>query len=166
MPIPNMNLIDEVSKRAKESLLLYQGCAPAVLLGLRHHFDFLTDDLIRVSMALAGGCSASNGSCGAYCGGLLAIAAKYQPAFIDLSSGGLAKREESRKKRFEFRDAFLKEFGSTLCPDIQQLVFGKRFNMIDQKEWQEFMSLPGHLEKSSTVIEKAARMAAEILLIK
>jgi len=157
-------VLEEVSQKAKEAEINYHGCSRCTLYGLKEHFDFIPQDLIRASMVLAGGCSSSNGSCGAYSGGLLAIGLKYQPPMEDLSPEAQERRLRSREKQFAFRNTFIKEFGSTLCPDIQELKFGRRFNMLDKKDWEEFMNLPGHYEKCAEVVAKGTRLAAEVLL--
>jgi len=161
---PKEQILDEVSKAAKNAEIKYHGCSRCTLYGLRKYFNFIPDDLIRAAMTLAGGCSASNGSCGAYSGALLAIGFKYQPPIEDLSDEAKTKLVKSREKQFAFRDAFIKEFGSTLCPDIQERQFGRRFNMLDKKEWQEFINLPGHYEKCAEVVAKGTRLVAEVLL--
>ena len=157
-------IIEEVKAKASEAEIKYHGCSRCTLYGLKEHFNFIPDDVIRASMVLAGGCSSSNGSCGAYSGGLLAIGLKYQPPIEDLSGEAQEKRLKSREKQFALRDAFRRELGSTLCPDIQERQFGRRFNMLDKKDWQAFMDLPGHYEKCAEVVAIGTRLAAEVLL--
>ncbi len=163
-PKEKEKIVKEVSEKAGEAEIKYHGCSRSTLYGLKEHFDFITDEMIRASMALAGGCSSSNGTCGAYSGGLLALGLKYEPPMEDLSKEAEEKRLKSREKRFAFREAFIKELGSTLCPDIQERQFGRRFNMRDPKDWQEFMNLPGHFEKCAEVVAKGTKIVAELLL--
>ncbi len=157
-------IIEAVSAKAREAEIKYHGCSRCTLYGLKEYFNFIPDDLIRASMVLAAGGSSSNGSCGAYSGGLLAIGLKYQPPMEDLSPEAQERRLESRAKQFGFRAAFIKELGSTLCPDIQERQFGRRFNMLDKEDWQAFMDLPGHYEKCAEVVAISTRLAAEVLL--
>ena len=157
-------VVEEVSGKAGQCELEYHGCSRCTLYGLSQHFDFIPEDLVRAAMTLAAGCSSSNGTCGAFSGGLLAIGLKYQPPMKDTSEQAQAQRLKSREKQFALRDAFLKEFGSTLCPDIQEKQFGRRFNMVDKEDWQAFMELPGHFEKCAEVVSKGTRLAAKIML--
>lgn len=156
-------VLDEVEQKAKEAELLYHGCCRSTLYGLKQHFDFIPEELVTAATALAGGC-AHGGNCGAYCAGLLAIGLKYSPPIEDLSDEGEAKSARSREKILAFRDAFQKEFGTTMCSDIQEHLFGRRFNLWDQKEREEWRDWPGHFEKCSSVVAKGTRMAAEFLL--
>jgi C_GCAxxG_C_C family probable redox protein len=157
-------IIDEVGQKAKEAEVVYSSCARSVLYGLKQHFDFLPDEMIRAASSLSAGCGSSGGSCGAYSGGLLAIGFQFNPSMGDLSQEGLKKRDIARKKRTAFREAFLAEFGTTMCPEIQEKVFGRRFKLWEEKEWQEFLNHPEHGEKCGDVVGKAARMAAKIML--
>ena len=157
-------VIEEVTGEAGQCEQQYHGCSRCTLYGLSRYFDFIPEDLVRAAMALAAGGSSSNGTCGALSGGLLAIGLKYQPPMKDTSEQAEAQRLKSRAKQFAFRDAFLKEFGSTLCPDIQEQQFGRRFNMVDKEDWQAFMDLPGHYEKCAEVVSRGTRLAAKILL--
>jgi C_GCAxxG_C_C family probable redox protein len=157
-------ILDEVEQSARDAELNYHGCSRSTLYGLKQHFDFIPDELVRAATALGGGCSWSGGSCGAYCGGLLAIGLKFSPPIEDLSDEGLAKGESAREKRLAFKDLFLKEFGTTFCPEIQERLFGRRFDFMDEKEREELLNLPGHHEKCASVVSKGARLAAQILL--
>ena len=157
-------VVDEVSQKAGQCEQEYHGCSRCTLYGLSQYFDFIPEDLVRGAMALAAGCSSSNGTCGAFSGGLLAIGLKYQPPMKDTSEQAEAQRLKSREKQFAFRSAFLKEFGSTLCPDIQEQQFGRRFNMVENEDWQAFMNWPGHFDKCSDVVSRGTRLAAKILL--
>jgi len=157
-------VLDEVEQKAKEAELHYHGCCRSTLYGLKQHFDFIPEELVTAATALSGGCGSSGGSCGAYCAGLLAIGLKFSPPIEDLSAEGEAKSTRNRERILAFRDAFQKEFGTTMCADIQERVFGRSFNQWDTKQREEFMNRPDHYEKCSYVVAKGARMATEFLL--
>jgi len=160
-------LLDEIGQKTKEIYLRYHGCSWCTLHGLKQYFDFISEDLVTASKVLEGGCGGSMGSCGAYCGGLLAIGAKFNAPIEDLSDEGLARQEICKNKRVAFRDWFLREFGTTTCAGLQERLFGRTFNWMDEKESQEFENSPRHdeyAEKCGSVAGKSARMAAEIIL--
>jgi len=116
-------------------------------------------------LSLIGGAGISSGSCGAYTSGLLAIGLKYNPLINEESTPeGLAKKEKAIGKIFAFRDAFIREFGTTMCPEIQKLIFGRSFNLMQDPEREAFLSIPDHAEKCSKVVAKAVRMAAGSML--
>ena len=158
-----VELLDEVEQKAKETQLAYAGCARTILYSLQHFFDSIPDDLIRAASALSGGCAASGSSCGAYCGGLLAIGLELAPWIEDRSEEGREKRDRAQQAEYEFRDAFVKEFGSVLCPEIQERVIGRSWDLSKPEEFEAFIHAPEH-DRCSIVVSKAARLVAGILL--
>jgi len=68
-----------------------------------------------------------------------------------------------RNKVWRFCEAFKQEFGSTMCGDIRPQIMGRDYNTMDPKERQQFLE-DGGAKKCRVPPEKAARIAAEILL--
>ena len=64
----------------------------------------------------------------------------------------------------EYRDRFLKEMGTIMCPDIHEKIFGRRFNLVDPKDHEDFLTMPGHQQKCAEIVGLAARIAAEMIL--
>lgn len=157
------SILDRVEKNAVEAQIRDDVCSRSTMCGLKSCFDFIPEEMVTASLSLCGGAGISSGSCGAYCSGLLAIGLKYNPTMAE-ESADKSLMMRGIGKTIAFRDTFLKEFGTTLCPEIHKSLFGRSFNFLDEKQNQEFLTLPGHAEKCSTVVAKAARMAAEMLL--
>ena len=63
----------------------------------------------------------------------------------------------------EYRDRFRAAMGTTLCPEIQEKLFGRSYKLYDPEEVKEYLSLPGHAEKCAEVVGTATRLAAEML---
>ena len=63
----------------------------------------------------------------------------------------------------EFCRQFEQELGSTLCHQIQDRAFGKSYNLMDPKDLKEFQRA-GATSKCTRVVQKASRLAAEIIL--
>ena len=156
-------ILDMVEKNAAEAQIRDDVCSRSTMYGLKYGFDFIPEEMVTSSLSLCGGTGISSGSCGAYCSALLAIGLKYNPTMAEES---IDKSIMMRGigKTLAFRDAFLKEFGTTMCPEIHKTLFGRSYNFLDGKQNEEFLNLPGHAEKCSTVVAKAARMAAEMIL--
>ena len=68
-----------------------------------------------------------------------------------------------RNKVWRFCEAFKQEFGSAMCGDIRPKIMGRDYNTMDPKERQQFLE-DGGAKKCRVPPEKAARIAAEILL--
>ncbi len=63
----------------------------------------------------------------------------------------------------KFCKLFEKEFGSTMCHDIQETKFGRSFQLTNPEDLREFQEADA-TDKCSSVVRKAVRIAAEIIL--
>ena len=63
----------------------------------------------------------------------------------------------------EFCDRFVKEYGSTMCGDIQNREFGRCFRLTNPEELADFQE-SGATEHCSAVVREAVRIAAHIIL--
>lgn len=156
-------IIDAVVAAAVEAQLRDDICARSTMHGLRTQFSFIPEELVTAALSLAGGCGSASGSCGAYCSGLLAVGLKYNPT-MDEEQQNPGTRMGGALKFMEYRDRFQEAYGTTLCPEIHKILFGKAFNLQDPADHEEFLSLPGHAQKCGEVVAKAARIAAEMIL--
>jgi hypothetical protein len=156
-------ILSAVEKSTAEAQMREDLCARSTLVGLRSQFGFIPEEMITAAMSLAGGAGASSGSCGAYCAGLLAIGLKCNPT-REQERNDLSLRQRGKQKFLEFRDAFLREFGTTLCPEIHRQLFGRSFLFTDPVQEAEFFALPDHAARCATVVGRAARIAAAIIL--
>jgi len=59
---------------------------------------------------------------------------------------------------------FEKEYGSTMCAQIQERLMGRSFRLYDEDDHKAFIEAGGHDDKCPVVAGKAARWVAEILL--
>lgn len=156
-------ILDLVGKTAREAQIRDDVCSRSTLLGLRTCFDFIPEELIRASFSLCGGAGASSGSCGTYTCGLLVIGLKHNaPLEEELKNPELQGKGQA--KFMEFRDRFIKEMGSTLCPELQKRVFGRSYIFTDPADCEEYFKIADHNIKCADVVEKAARLIAEMLL--
>ena len=138
-------IIDLCAKTAKEAQIRDDVCS------------------IRASSNLCGGAGAASGSCGTYTCGQLALGLKYNssveeelenPALFDVTS----------RKFMEFRDRFLKEFGTTLCPEIHKQVFGRAYIYTKPEDAEAYFKITDHHIRCAETVERATRLIAEMLL--
>lgn len=156
-------ILQSIELAAMEAQIRDDICARSTMHGLQSHFDFIPPEMVTATLSLAGGCGSASGSCGAYCSGLLAVGLKFNPT-LEEERKDPQSRMVGALKFMEYRDRFIQAYGTTLCPEIQKQLFGKGFDLKDQKEHEEFLALPGHAEKCAQVVAKAARLAAEMIL--
>lgn len=156
-------ILNLVGKNAREAQIRDDVCSRSLLIGLKAYFDFIPEDMIRASMSLCGGAGASSGSCGTYTCGLLAIGLKYNvPLEDEMKNPEL--QEKNAAKFMEYRDRFIKEMGTTLCPEIQKMIFGRSYIFTKPEDCEEYWKITDHNVKCAQVVEKAARLTAEMLL--
>ena len=156
-------ILDTVGKAAREAQIRDDVCSRSTLIGLKTCFDFIPDELIRASMSLCGGAGASSGSCGTYTCGLLAIGLKHNvPLDEELKNPEL--QDIGAAKFQEFRDRYLERMGSTLCPELQKQVFGRSYIFTNPEDCEEYWKITDHNVKCADIVERAARLIAEMLL--
>ena len=156
-------LIDIAVKTAYEAEIKYGYCARNVLIGIQKIFSEIPDEMVTASLSLAAGTGAASGSCGAYCSGLLSVGLKFNCS-LENEIKNPELQEESGIKFKEYRDRFLSEWGTVMCPVIQEKLFGRKFDLTDPDQDAEFVALEDHLEKCSEVVCSATRIAAEMIL--
>lgn len=166
-PESNTKSKEELTDQAYHLAFKYEtekgSCPQCVLAALLETLNVGEPSIVKAADALAGGTALStNGTCGALVGGLLAISSIVGRDYEDFKAG--------EKKRRVFRyartlyDRFVNEYGSPVCRDVQKKIFGRSFNLLDPKEYEEFESAGAHVEKCPGVSGNVARWAAEIIL--
>jgi len=165
---PKKKNVEEVLKKAFdlgfEYEKVYMGCSQCVLAAIQDLFEKKNDEVFRAASGLAGGVGlCGDGCCGAYTGGVMALSQLYgrtRENFLD--------PDRTRKKGFDLakklHDKFIAEYGSVICRDIQQKIFGRSFYIRDADEYSKFEKAGGHEEKCPSVVGNGARWVAEILL--
>jgi C_GCAxxG_C_C family probable redox protein len=137
-------------------------CAQCVLAAVQDLIGVGSDEVFTASHALsAGGALTTQGTCGALAGAMLAVGSvhgrtrqafgegPHQQAFV------LAKR---------VHEAFVAEFGSPLCSEVQTRVMGRSFDMWNGDDFRAFLAAGGHEDKCPHVVGTAARIAADLLV--
>jgi C_GCAxxG_C_C family probable redox protein len=143
---------------------VYKGCSQCVLAAIQDLFEAKNDDVFRAASGLAGGAGlCGDGCCGGYSGGIMALSQFYgrtREKFLD--------PDRTRKRSFDLakklHDKFIAEYGSVICRDIQQKIFGRPFYIRDADEFGKFEKAGAHDEKCPAVVGKATRWVAEILM--
>ena len=156
-------MIDKAVAAAKEAQIRDDICARSTLVGLKEIFNEIPDEMITAALSLAGGTGGASGSCGAYCCGLLAVGLHFNaPLAQELKDPSV--KQKGAEKFSEYRDRFMKEMGTVMCPELHKKVFGRSYTLYDPVEHEAFLSMPGHEVKCAEVVGAAARIAAEMIL--
>ncbi len=143
---------------------VYRGCSQCVLAAIQDLFGKKNDDVFRAASGLTGGVGlCGDGCCGAYTGGVMALSQIYGRTRENFSDP-----DRTRKKSFDLakklHDRFIAEYGSVICRDIQQKIFGRPFYIRDEDDFAKFEKAGAHDDKCPSVVGKAAQWVAEIML--
>ena len=162
-----MDSKDEILEKAYQLANKYEAergsCPQCVLAALYETIGVGDPKTIQAADALAGGTALSTeGTCGALVGGLLAIGSIVGRTYEDFSAGERKRRVFQYAKKYY--DRFIKEYDSPRCKDIHMKLFGRTFNLMDPKDYQEFEDTGAHVDKCPVVSGFAAKLAAEIIL--
>jgi C_GCAxxG_C_C family probable redox protein len=149
----------KLDQKAREYLSICGNCAQTSFLSLQEVFD-LEDGGILKALTPFPGIALRGETCGAVIGSLMALGLVYGRDKDDLDnwSGYIRSLPPARR----FCRSFEAEYGSTMCGDIVEKEFGRRFNLANPAESMEWLSC-GAVEKCGAVISKAVGIAAEII---
>lgn len=160
---------DEATKKAYELGFKYEGtyggCCQTVIAAIFESLGLSVDDKVfSAGTGLAGGQGLSGcGACGALIGGGMVISYLYPRTYSNF-----ADPEKVRWNAYilvnELTKKFKNEYGSCICSDIQRKIFGRAFNLMDPKEFEEFIKAGGHTDICPDVVGKAATWAVDIII--
>ena len=152
-----MKLLDQ---KVDQYMQLSHHCAQSSFLALMEQFGLKGEQVVKALTPLPG--IAERGeTCGAVTGPLMAMGLVYGRDIHHLEDWD--SYQGSLVPTGQFCDGFEKEFGTTLCSQVQEEKFGRCFRLTDPGELQEFQNA-GATEKCSEVVRVAVHMAAEIIL--
>ncbi len=134
-------LAEEAYQRALNYELDFGCCPQCVLASVQEVVGFVTDETIKASHGLSGGCGLEGeGACGALTGGLLALSSKTGRERNKLDKGrGIANFEKARALTKRFKETF----GGTSCRELQKQFTGRTYDFWDAKEYQAFSDARG-----------------------
>jgi len=162
MPSRN-DRIQEAYDRAYRYEAEIGSCPQCVLAALHETLGIGNPQIIQAADGLAGGTGLSTqGTCGALVGGLLALGSLVGRSYEDFSAGGKNRRIFHFSKLLV--DRFVQEYGSILCCDLHQKLFGRTFDLLDAAEYQAFDNAGAHVDKCTSVSGNVAKWTAEIVL--
>jgi len=154
-----MKLLDQ---KVNNYMKISYNCAQSSFLALKEQFGLNGDEVLKALTPLTG--IAERGeTCGAVIGPLMAFGLIYGRGKNRLNDWNIYR--DSLIPSGKFCNLFEKEFGSTMCHDIQKEKFGRCFHLTNPKELKEFQEADA-TNICSSVVRTAVRLAAEIILEK
>lgn len=150
--------LQQLEQKVKSYLKISGNCAQTSFLALQEQFGLDNGSILK-ALTVFPGIALRGETCGTVVGCLMAIGLVYGRERIDDWEGYTRALRHGRK----FCRSFEKEFGSTMCGDIVESVFGKRYNLANPTEALEWQKA-GAEEKCSGVITAGVRIAARIIV--
>jgi hypothetical protein len=157
---------EEMMERARKLGYMYEQqshyCPQATLAALMDVFHIHDDTLFKSCFGFHGGGGDSNdGACGSLVAGTIIISyffGRTRPEFDlrieNCHATGLVKR---------LHEYFEEEYGGIRCRDVHKAVFGREFNVWDEKDLEEFLAMGAHEKQCPEVVGKGAAWAVDIL---
>ena len=100
------------------------------MLAIQEVFGLESEETFKAATGFAGGIGFKGSVCGALTGGIMAIGLKYGR---DLQAFLQHDLEKTRFKTFKLArrlwEKFKKTYGSCICRDIQERIFGKSYDL-------------------------------------
>jgi C_GCAxxG_C_C family probable redox protein len=153
-------VLELVDAKADYYMRLCHNCAQTSFLALHEVFGLGDASIVKALTPLPG--IAERGeTCGAVTGCLLALGLVYGRERLNDWAGWRACLVPARA----FCQKFEAELGSTMCGDIVEKLFGRRYNLADPVDLGKFQEA-NPTPKCGSVVRKAVGIAAGIILDK
>lgn len=158
--MPRDLVLKMLDQKVDQYMQVSHHCAQSSFMALKEQFGLEGEQIIKALTPMPG--IAERGeTCGAVTGPLMALGLIYGRDMHHLDNWDAYQRSLIPTGRF--CEQFEKEFGTTLCSEVQELKFGRCFRLTDPGELQDFQNA-GATEHCSEVVKSAVHMAAEIIL--
>lgn len=160
-------IIQNIRKKAHE-YDKFSGCSQSVLLSIQEGFGMKNLAAFKSATVFGGGVARSGETCGALIGALMALGLVIGREQMEDTEVYRKAIEPAREIQRRFKEElkrqlqFKEDLKTTLCKEIQQNIYGRSFDMNDEKDYQAFLDAGGHGDLGCLrVCAIAAQVAAE-----
>ena len=152
-------LLHQLGQKVAEYNALSGNCAQTAFLTIQELFDLDGGSILKALTPFPG-IGLRGETCGAVTGPLMALGLVFGRDRDQL--GDWSIYTASLRPARHFCSTFEKELGSTMCGDLVEAKFGRRFNLADPAESMEWAKC-GAVEKCGEIICTGVRIASEII---
>ena len=139
-----------------------------MLLVIEELFDLKADDALKAATAFGGGIARMGSVCGALLGGAMALSLLYGRSVEEMRKGHQSGKGKTEDKLAlltkKLAEKFEKEYNSQVCNDIEKKLFGRSFDKWNPDERKKKEEMGAYKDKCPSVVGKAARWVAELIL--
>ena len=141
----------------------FGNCAQCTVAAVQDALGLKNDHIFQVASGFGGGIGRNcDGVCGGYSGGVILIS-----SFLGRTRENITDKDcmiDGYNTASLLHDKFIAQYGTVICTDIHNILFGRTFNLRDQNDMNIFNNLGAHVDKCTSVVGQAAAWTAEILL--
>jgi C_GCAxxG_C_C family probable redox protein len=142
----------------------YKGCAQCTIMAVSEVLGINNPLLIKAASGLAGGGGKMcDGDCGGYSGGIMMMSSIFGRR-EDMMDKDDPEKNVSNVMAQKLREVFISRYGSVICGEIHNRIFGRTYNMNDEADIQEFEKDGAHTDKCTSVVGNAAGAVTELIL--
>lgn len=145
----------------------YRGCAQCAVAAIQDVLGIREDSVYKCASGLAAGVGAcTDGSCGAYAGGVLMMSYLFGRSRQDeATQKGAEDKQVSSRMAAELHDLFVAEYGSVQCRDIHKELFGRTFDLRSTEDKAAFDEAGAHTDdgKCGAVVGRGAGWAVALI---
>ena len=142
----------------------YGSCAQCAIAAVQDVLDIRNDFVFKSAGCLGAGIGKlCDGSCGGYTGGALAIGLCWGRT-RDKFGGDTENKKASDRLTVQLHGRFIQEYGSVTCREIHDRIFGRRFDLWNEKDKEAFDRAGAHVDKCTSLVANAASWTTELIL--
>ena len=158
------DLLEKIYQSAYKNEAKHGNCSQSLLATINEHLGLVDDRLFKASHGLTGGIAVTTeGTCGALAAGILLIGTKLgrsKENYYKATPGSFDPYKPSKRLLKRFTD----EYGTCICNKVHKKIFGRRYDLWNEKEFKDFEKAGAHTTKCPEVVANTARWTIEILL--
>ena len=147
----------ELEEKIRACLIKSRNCAQTSFAVLQEQFELDGDTVLKALTAFPG-IALRCETCGAVTGSLMALGLIFGREELDDEQGFLRAVTIART----FCERFEEELGSTMCGNIQESKFGRRFDLLDPEQIAAWEAA-NPVDKCSVVVGTGVRIAADLI---
>jgi C_GCAxxG_C_C family probable redox protein len=164
-------LLEKVSELGVSFEKYSSSCSQCTVAALQEILGF-EDVIVKVATSSCGGqVGFSVGACGGVIGGTIVLdyylgRPAYMVSATQTIPQSMTELSRAMQSSQSFCDKFIRQYGSILCPQVQEKIYGRSFNLQDPADWNAFTDAGAHTDptKCMSVVGNAARWTLETLL--
>jgi C_GCAxxG_C_C family probable redox protein len=142
----------------------YRGCAQCTIAAVQDTLGVKNDAVFKAASGLAGGGGLlCVGFCGGYTGGVMTMSSLFGRR-RDKFDADREERYASFHMAKALHERFVEKYGSVICREIHDEIFGRRFDLWAPEGRKAFEDAGAHGDKCTGVVADASAWVCEIIL--